>query len=122
MGCRRARAAGLHGGDDARGADTVRGELRLGRGRGLAVCDGDITAAIGLLIWCLVVMNVVDSVVRSLVLSSGATRMPFLLSMFGALGGLGAFGLIGLFVGPVILAVLLSLWREGLLQRDVELR
>jgi predicted PurR-regulated permease PerM len=83
---------------------------------------GHITAAIALLIWCLVVMNVVDSVVRSLVISSGATRMPFLLSMFGALGGLSAFGLIGLFVGPVILAVLLSLWREGLLQREVELR
>jgi predicted PurR-regulated permease PerM len=83
---------------------------------------GHTAAAIALMIWCLVAMNVVDSVVRSLVISSGATRMPFLLSMFGALGGLGAFGLIGLFVGPVILAVLLSLWREGLVQPDAESR
>jgi predicted PurR-regulated permease PerM len=82
---------------------------------------GHTTAAIVLLAWCLLVVSWVDSLVRTLVLS-GATRMPFLLSMFGAIGGLGAFGLIGLFVGPVILAVLLSLWREGLLQRDVESR
>ena len=34
--------------------------------------------------------------------------------MFGILGGLAAFGLIGLFVGPVILAVLLAVWREWL--------
>ncbi len=34
------------------------------------------------------------------------SRIPFLL------GGLAAFGLIGLFVGPVILAILLALWRE----------
>ncbi len=79
------------------------------------------TAAIMLLAWCLLVVSWVDSLVRSFVLS-GAARMPFLLSMFGALGGLGAFGLVGLFVGPVILAVLLSLWRVGLLHREVELR
>ncbi len=78
---------------------------------------GHTSAAIALLIWCLIAMNAVDSVVRSFLLS-GASRLPFLLSMFGALGGLGAFGVIGLFVGPVILAVLYSLWREGLLQRD----
>jgi predicted PurR-regulated permease PerM len=77
------------------------------------------TAAFLLLAWCLLVVSWVDSLVRSFVLS-GATRVPFLLSMFGAIGGLGAFGLIGLFVGPVILAVLLSLWREGVLQREAE--
>ena len=37
---------------------------------------------------------------------SGVSRIPFLL------GGLAAFGLIGLFVGPVIIAILLALWRE----------
>lgn len=76
-------------------------------------------AAVVLLAWCVLVVSWVDSLVRSLVLS-GAARIPFLLSMFGALGGLSAFGLIGLFVGPVILAVLLSLWREGVLQRNAE--
>jgi len=45
---------------------------------------------------------------------SSATQIPFLLVMFGVLGGLAAFGLIGMFVGPVIVAVLMALWREWL--------
>src|SRR5437667_35941 len=43
-------------------------------------------------------------------------QISFLVVMFGVLGGLAAFGLVGLFVGPVILAVLLAIWREWLLQ------
>jgi predicted PurR-regulated permease PerM len=53
----------------------------------------------------------VDNLIRPLVISSAA-RIPFLLVMFGVLGGLAAFGLIGLFLGPVIVAVLMALWRE----------
>jgi predicted PurR-regulated permease PerM len=34
--------------------------------------------------------------------------------LFGVLGGLAAFGFVGLFIGPVILAVLLAVWREWL--------
>ena len=34
------------------------------------------------------------------------------LVFFGVLGGVRAFGLVGVFVGPVILAILLALWRE----------
>ena len=48
---------------------------------------------------------------------SGASRVPFLLVMFGVLGGLAAFGLIGLFVGPVILAIMMAVWREWLGQQ-----
>ena len=43
-------------------------------------------------------------------------EIHFLVVMFGVLGGLAAFGLVGLFVGPVILAVLLAIWREWLLE------
>ena len=34
--------------------------------------------------------------------------------MFGVLGGIASFGLVGLFIGPVILAILLAIWREWL--------
>ena len=35
------------------------------------------------------------------------------------LGGLGAFGLVGLFVGPALLAVLLAVWREWRAERII---
>lgn len=72
---------------------------------------GDMVAGIGLLLWGALVVSWVDNLVRPLVISS-ATRIPFLLVMFGVLGGLAAFGLVGLFLGPVVLAVLMAVWRE----------
>ena len=60
----------------------------------------------------------VDNLVRPLVISN-ATRIPFLLVMFGVLGGLAAFGLVGLFLGPVVLAVLMAVWREWLEESEL---
>jgi predicted PurR-regulated permease PerM len=74
---------------------------------------GKTGAGVFLLIWGATAVSWVDNVVRPFVISS-ATRIPFLLVMFGVLGGLAAFGLVGLFVGPVILAVLIAVWREWL--------
>jgi predicted PurR-regulated permease PerM len=45
-------------------------------------------------------------------LVSGSARLPFLLVFVGIFGGLAAFGLMGLFVGPVTMAALLAIWRE----------
>lgn len=50
---------------------------------------------------------------------SNATRIPFLLVMFGVLGGLAAFGLVGLFLGPVVLAVLMAVWREWIDESEI---
>ena len=74
---------------------------------------GKTLEGIGLLLWGTLVVSSVDNLIRPLVISS-ATHIPFLLVMFGVIGGLAAFGLIGMFVGPVIVAVLLALWREWL--------
>lgn len=70
-----------------------------------------VAAGIGLLLWGALVVSWVDNLVRPLVISSAA-RIPFLLVMFGVLGGLAAFGAVGLFLGPMILAVLLAVWQE----------
>ena len=75
--------------------------------------QGHTLAALGLAAWGTVVVSWVDNIIRPLVISS-ATRIPFLLVMFGVLGGLAAFGMIGLFMGPVILAVMATVWREWL--------
>jgi predicted PurR-regulated permease PerM len=77
------------------------------------VLTGNTVAGVGLLVWGAIVMGWTDHFVRPFLISREA-RIPFLVVMFGVLGGLAAFGLVGLFVGPVILAVLLALWREWL--------
>ena len=76
---------------------------------------GKTVACIGLLIWGSLVVGWTDHIVRPFLISREA-EIPFILVMFGVLGGLAAFGLVGLFVGPVILAVLLAIWREWLLE------
>lgn len=72
---------------------------------------GHFVEGMGLLLWGALVVSWVDNLIRPLVISN-ATRIPFILVMFGVLGGVAAFGLVGLFLGPVILAVLTAVWRE----------
>jgi len=45
-------------------------------------------------------------------LVGGAARLPFLFAFVGIFGGLATFGLLGLFLGPVIMAAMLVIWRE----------
>ena len=76
---------------------------------------GNTAAAVGLLIWGSIVLGWTDHIVRPFLISREA-EIPFLVVLFGVLGGLASFGLVGLFVGPVILAVLLAVWREWLFE------
>lgn len=75
--------------------------------------QGQTMEAIGVFAWGVCIVSTSDNVIRPLVIS-GATQIPFLLIMFGVLGGLASFGLVGLFIGPVILAIILAIWREWL--------
>lgn len=75
-----------------------------------------VLAGIGLIAWGVLVVSTIDNVIRPLVIS-GASRVPFLVVMFGVFGGLTAFGVIGIFLGPVILAVLRAVWQEWLDQQ-----
>jgi predicted PurR-regulated permease PerM len=77
------------------------------------IMTGHTVAGVALLIWGVIVVGWTDHFVRPLLISRGA-QIPFIIVLFGVLGGLAAFGLVGLFIGPVILAVLLAVWREWL--------
>jgi predicted PurR-regulated permease PerM len=90
------------------GAPLVWGSLAL-----WLLVTGKLGPGIFLLLWGLLAVSWVDNLVRPMVISN-ATRMPFLLVVFGVLGGVLAFGLVGLFIGPVLLAVSLAIWREWL--------
>ena len=57
------------------------------------------------------VMMIGDNLVTPYIVGS-RVRMPFLLAFVGAFGGLAAFGLVGIFVGPVVMAGLLIVVRE----------
>jgi len=68
-------------------------------------------AAILLLIWSVVVATL-DNLLRPLLIRRGV-NLSMLLILSGVLGGMFAFGIVGLFIGPVILAVtwaLLTAW------------
>jgi predicted PurR-regulated permease PerM len=90
------------------GAPLVWGSLAM-----WLLVTGKLGPGIFLLLWGLLAVSWVDNLVRPMVISN-ATRMPFLLVVFGVLGGVLAFGLVGLFIGPVLLAVSLAIWREWL--------
>jgi predicted PurR-regulated permease PerM len=65
--------------------------------------QGSAGLAVALLVWTLVV-GAMDNVLRPILIRRGA-GLPLLLVFAGVLGGIIAFGIIGLFIGPVLLAV-----------------
>jgi predicted PurR-regulated permease PerM len=81
----------------------IAGLLLLAQSSGVAA---GVVVVIGL-----VVAGLADHVVRP-ALIGGATRLPFLLVLFGILGGVETLGLLGLFVGPAVMAALTMLWRD----------
>lgn len=72
---------------------------------------GETGAAIGVWLWGAAVVSQLDNFLRPYFISS-VSPVPFLLILFGVLGGLLAFGLVGLFVGPIVLAIAWAVWRE----------
>ena len=78
----------------------------------LLVAKGAAAAAAAVFAAGLVVLTVADHVVRPFVIGN-ATRLPFLFVLVGILGGVEAFGMLGLFLGPAIMTILVDLWREA---------
>jgi predicted PurR-regulated permease PerM len=60
--------------------------------------------------WCIGIVSSADNVIRPLFISSRAkiTTLPVFI---GLLGGIAAFGAIGIFLGPVVIALVLALVR-----------
>jgi len=70
--------------------------------------QGVLWKTLFLVIWSLAIVGTADNFLRPL-LVSGKSEVGTLTVFFGGLGGLAAFGFVGLFVGPVILALVLAL-------------
>ena len=77
----------------------------------LLIAKGAAAAAVVVFVAGLVVLTAADHVVRPFIIGN-ATRLPFLFVLVGILGGVEAFGMLGLFLGPAIMTILVDLWRE----------
>ena len=77
----------------------------------LILAQAGALSAIGLLVFGFVVVFVTDHIIRPMVIG-GATQIPFLLVLLGILGGLSSLGLVGLFIGPALMAVIVAVWRD----------
>lgn len=72
--------------------------------------SGEHTWAVALFVWSLLVVSL-DNILRPMLIKRGAD-LPILLIFVGVIGGLLSFGLIGIFVGPVALAVTYTLMQS----------
>jgi predicted PurR-regulated permease PerM len=78
---------------------------------------GAVAAAIAVAVWGTVVLFIADHFVRPGMIGN-ATRLPFLAVLFGILGGVETLGLVGLFIGPVVMVLFMTLWYEANLFDD----
>ncbi len=77
----------------------------------LTMAIGKTVAAIVVTVVGLIFVLIVDHTLRPALIGN-TTRLPFLWVLVGILGGVETLGMLGLFVGPAVMAVLVMLWRE----------
>ncbi|MBR0555672.1 AI-2E family transporter [Ciceribacter sp. L1K23] len=82
------------------------------------VASGSYVSGVALFIWGSVELFIVDKTIRPR-LVGGPIKLPFLPTFFGLVGGVKTMGFLGLFIGPVLMALIVSIWREWM--REVEL-
>jgi predicted PurR-regulated permease PerM len=77
----------------------------------ILMAEGSMAAGIALAIFGVVVILLADNYVRPLLIG-GSVQLPFIWTLLGIFGGLVNFGLLGLCLGPTLMAVLISIWRD----------
>ncbi len=75
------------------------------------VASGSPAAGIALFAWGALELFVVDKAIRPR-LVGGPISLPFLPTFFGLIGGVKTMGFVGLFIGPVLMALFVAIWRE----------
>jgi predicted PurR-regulated permease PerM len=75
------------------------------------VQQGEAGWGVFLVVWTLAVGLGIDNVLKPIIIGR-SSHVPFILIMLGVLGGAAAFGLLGVFVGPTLLAVAHAVLRD----------
>ena len=83
------------------------------------VAQGSIGAAVVVAAAGTLVLFIADHFVRPVIIGEGA-KLPFLWALLAILGGVESFGLVGIFIGPALMAALLSLWRGWLEEMEAD--
>lgn len=83
------------------------------------VASGHMVGGASLLAWGTVELFIVDKTLRPR-LVGGPIKLPFLPTFFGLIGGVKTMGFLGLFIGPVLMALLVAIWREWLIELQSE--
>ncbi len=78
--------------------------------------NGTVGMGIFMLLWGALGISSIDNFIRPLIISQG-NKMPFILIFMGVVGGGLAFGFIGIFLGPTLLAVVFRIGEEWLAYR-----
>jgi predicted PurR-regulated permease PerM len=73
--------------------------------------QGEVGWSFFMLIWGVILISGVDNMLLPLLLSRGS-QLPFILLLLGVMGGVAAFGFVGIFIGPTLLAVGLNLMQQ----------
>ena len=71
--------------------------------------SGHVAKAIGLAVFCAVVVGSLDNLLRPILVGKD-TQMHELMIFFGTLGGIIMFGVVGIFIGPIIAALFITVW------------
>jgi predicted PurR-regulated permease PerM len=74
------------------------------------LAQGQPYYALFMLLWGVIVVGGVDNFLRPMLIS-GRAEVPTLAVFIGVMGGLSAFGFIGLFLGPIVLGLVVALLR-----------
>ena len=74
------------------------------------IVAGHAGAGVFLLVWGTLIVGVADNMLRPLLIS-GHARVPTLAVFVGVLGGLVEFGIVGMFIGPLVIALVIALVR-----------
>ncbi len=75
----------------------------------ILIVQGQVASGIGLAVFCGLVVGSLDNVLRPILVGKD-TKMHELMIFFGTLGGIFMFGFPGIFIGPLIASLFISIW------------
>ena len=75
----------------------------------ILITQGSVAAGVGLIVFCGLIVGSLDNFLRPILVGKD-TKMHELMIFFGTLGGILMFGIAGIFIGPLIASLFITIW------------